>query len=101
MSTQPLPRSAPPSGRALGVRAKILLVGAIVVMTIGTLLMTQLTKDTPVPVLWLWMFILGLGVGPTFSVFTIVIQNAVPFQKLGVVRRRELAARLVEAPTAG
>ncbi len=65
-------------------RYKWLLVGAIVIMTIGTLLMTQLTKDTPVPVLWLWMFVLGLGVGPTFSVFTIVIQNAVPFQKLGV-----------------
>ena len=31
------------------------------------------------PVVWLWMLIAGLGVGPTFSVFTIVIQNAVPF----------------------
>ena len=46
--------------------------------------MTQLTKDTPVPVVWLWMFIAGLGVGPTFSVPTIVIQNAVPFKELGV-----------------
>ena len=46
--------------------------------------MTQLTKDTPVPIVWLWMFIAGLGVGPTFSVFTIVIQNAVPFRQLGV-----------------
>ena len=46
--------------------------------------MTQLAVDTPVPVVWLWMFIVGLGVGPTFSVFTIVIQNAVPFRQLGV-----------------
>ena len=30
------------------------------------------------------MFLAGLGVGPTFSVFTIVIQNAVPFRQLGV-----------------
>ena len=30
------------------------------------------------------MFIAGLGVGPTFSVPTIVIQNAVPFRELGV-----------------
>jgi hypothetical protein len=37
-----------------------------------------------VPVVWLWMFVTGLGVGPTFSVFTIVIQNAVPFRQLGV-----------------
>ena len=28
-------------------------------------LMTQLTADTPVPIVWLWMFITGLGVGPT------------------------------------
>ncbi len=65
-------------------RYKWLLVGAIVLMGVGTLFMTQLTKDTPVPVVWLWMFIVGLGVGPTFSVFTIVIQNAVPFRQLGV-----------------
>jgi EmrB/QacA subfamily drug resistance transporter len=65
-------------------RYKWLLVGSIVLIGIGTLLMTQLTKDTPVPVVWSWMFLAGLGVGPTFSVFTIVIQNAVPFRQLGV-----------------
>ena len=65
-------------------RYKWLLVGAIALMGLGTLFMTQLTKDTPVPIVWLWMFIVGLGVGPTFSVFTIVIQNAVPFRQLGV-----------------
>ena len=47
-------------------------------------MMTQLTKDTPLPIVWAWMFLAGLGVGPTFSVFTIVIQNAVPFRQLGV-----------------
>ena len=35
-------------------------------------------------VVWLWMFLAGIGVGPTFSVPTIVIQNAVPFRQLGV-----------------
>ena len=30
------------------------------------------------------MFVTGIGIGPTFSVFTIIVQNAVPFQKLGV-----------------
>ena len=53
-------------------------------MGLGTALMTQLTKDTPLPIVWFWMFLAGLGVGPTFSVFTIVIQNAVPFRQLGV-----------------
>jgi MFS family permease len=65
-------------------RYKWLIVGSVVVMGLGVLLMTQLTKDTDVAVVWLWMFIAGLGVGPTFSVPTIVIQNAVPFRQLGV-----------------
>src|SRR4051812_15035151 len=65
-------------------RYKWLLVGAIVLMGISTGLMTQLTADTPLPVVWGWMFLSGLGVGPTFAVFTIIVQNAVPFQMLGV-----------------
>jgi EmrB/QacA subfamily drug resistance transporter len=65
-------------------RYKWLTVGAIVVMGIATALMTQLTSDTPLPVVWAWMFLAGLGVGPTFSVFTIIVQNAVPFRQLGV-----------------
>jgi EmrB/QacA subfamily drug resistance transporter len=65
-------------------RYKWLLVGAISLMAIAMLLMTQLRADTPVPIVWLWMFIAGLGVGPTFAVFTLVVQNAVPFQFLGV-----------------
>jgi EmrB/QacA subfamily drug resistance transporter len=63
---------------------KWMLVGAIVVMGVATALMTQLTAETPLPVVWLWMFIAGLGVGPTFAVFTIIVQNAVPFHELGV-----------------
>ncbi len=65
-------------------RYKWLIVGSVVVMGFAVFLMTGLTKDTPVPQVWLWMFIAGLGVGPTFSVPTIVIQNAVPFRQLGV-----------------
>ncbi len=65
-------------------RYKWLLVGAIVVMGLATALMTQLTADTELLVVWFWMFLAGLGVGPTFSVFTIVVQNAVPFSQLGV-----------------
>ena len=46
--------------------------------------MTQLTATTPLPIVWFWMFLAGLGVGPTFAVFTIIVQNAVPFSQLGV-----------------
>jgi EmrB/QacA subfamily drug resistance transporter len=65
-------------------RYKWLLVGAIVVMGIATALMTQLTATTDLVIVWFWMFLAGLGVGPTFSVFTIVVQNSVPFRQLGV-----------------
>jgi EmrB/QacA subfamily drug resistance transporter len=65
-------------------RYKWLTVSAIVVMGIATALMTQLRADTPLPIVWSWMFIAGLGVGPTFAVFTIIVQNAVPFNELGV-----------------
>ena len=58
--------------------------GAISLMAIAMALMTQLKADTPIPVVWFWMFIAGLGVGPTFSIFTLVVQNAVPFNMLGV-----------------
>jgi EmrB/QacA subfamily drug resistance transporter len=65
-------------------RYKWLLVGALVLMGVATALMTNLTATTPLPVVWFWMFLAGLGVGPTFAVFTIVVQNAVPFHQLGV-----------------
>ena len=50
----------------------------------GLALMSQIRATTDLPVLWVWMFITGLGIGPTLSVFTIVVQNAVPFRQLGV-----------------
>jgi EmrB/QacA subfamily drug resistance transporter len=65
-------------------RYKALIIGAIGLMVVGLFLMTNIRPDTPMPMLWLWMFITGAGIGPTLSVFTIVVQNAVPFQKLGV-----------------
>ncbi len=65
-------------------RYKWLTVGAIIVMGISVLLMTQLTATTPLPIVWFWMFLAGVGVGPTFAVFTIIVQNAVPFHELGV-----------------
>ncbi|MEA2549019.1 MAG: hypothetical protein QOE42_1617, partial [Chloroflexota bacterium] len=65
-------------------RYKWMTVGAIVLMGVSTALMTQLRADTPVPIVWLWMFIAGIGVGPTFAVFTLIVQNAVPFNMLGV-----------------
>lgn len=65
-------------------RYKIVIVTGLVLMTVGLWMMTHLHADTELPVLWAWMFVTGLGIGPTLSVFTIVVQNAVPFRQLGV-----------------
>ncbi len=64
-------------------RYKWLVTGALATAAIGVLLMTQLRADTPYPVLWAWMAVAGIGIGPTMAVFTIIVQNAVPFSKLG------------------
>jgi EmrB/QacA subfamily drug resistance transporter len=63
---------------------KWLTVIALFTVTGGLYLMTNLRADTPTPVLYVWQFIAGLGIGPTMAVFTIIVQNAVPWQKLGV-----------------
>jgi EmrB/QacA subfamily drug resistance transporter len=65
-------------------RFKWLLTGALAIMAVGILLFTGLGARTDLPLLWGWMFLAGLGVGPTLSVFTIVIQASVPFSRLGV-----------------
>ena len=64
-------------------RYKPLILGGLVVLIVGQILMTNLRVGTPDELLALWMFIAGLGIGPTFAVFTIVVQNAVPFHDLG------------------
>ncbi|HKO34410.1 MAG TPA: MDR family MFS transporter [Candidatus Limnocylindria bacterium] len=64
-------------------RYKALTVGALLVTALGLFLLTNLRPDTPMWQIWLWMAITGLGVGPTFAVFTLVVQNAVPVRELG------------------
>ena len=65
-------------------RYRMLTIVSIVTMAFGILLLTNLRAETDLPMLWVWMFVTGLGIGPTLSVFTIVIQSVVPFEKLGV-----------------
>ncbi|MDO8483454.1 MAG: MDR family MFS transporter [Candidatus Limnocylindrales bacterium] len=65
-------------------RYKPIILTGLASMTVGLALMTQLHANTELPIVWLWMFVAGAGIGPTLSVFTIVVQNAVPFRQLGV-----------------
>jgi EmrB/QacA subfamily drug resistance transporter len=60
----------------------VVLVG-LLFLIVGQLLMTQLRVGTSDLVLSGWMFVAGLGIGPAFAVFTIIVQNAVPFHELG------------------
>jgi EmrB/QacA subfamily drug resistance transporter len=64
-------------------RYKMLLAVAIAFMGIGLALFINLRADTPNYALWSWMLITGLGVGPTMAIFTLIVQNDVPFDRLG------------------
>jgi EmrB/QacA subfamily drug resistance transporter len=64
-------------------RYKPILILGLVLLVIGMALMTQLRFGTDDLTLAAWMFVAGLGVGPTFAVFTIVVQNSVAFHELG------------------
>ncbi|MBF6605278.1 MAG: MFS transporter [Chloroflexi bacterium] len=64
-------------------RYKTLIVVGVATLVVGLALMTQLRSDTPDVALWAWMFVTGLGIGPTFAIFTIIVQNSVSFSELG------------------
>jgi EmrB/QacA subfamily drug resistance transporter len=65
-------------------RYKWLMTGGAVVMLIGGFLMTHLTAGVSDWELWAWMLVLGLGIGPAMAGFTVVVQNSVPMNRLGV-----------------
>ncbi|TME58858.1 MAG: MFS transporter [Chloroflexi bacterium] len=65
-------------------RYKWIMTAGAVVMLIGGFLMTHLTAGVPDWELWTWMLILGLGIGPAMAGFTVVVQNSVSPNRLGV-----------------
>jgi hypothetical protein len=58
-------------------------VGAMAMSAIGLFLLTGIRSETPIGLVWLWMFVAGLGIGPSFAVFTIIVQSAVAPKMLG------------------
>ncbi len=80
-------------------RYKWLMVGGAAVMLVGGFLLTHLTASTSDWVLWAWMLVLGLGIGPAMAGFTVVVQNAVPRDRLGVAKEgvpQQLIPQLVK-----
>jgi MFS family permease len=65
-------------------RYKYLMFGSLLLLGLSLFLMTNLRTETDRPVLWLWMLLAGLGVGPSFAVFTLIVQNAVSPDRIGV-----------------
>ncbi len=63
---------------------RMLPVGGTALMVLGLGLLTQLTPQTPGWALTMMIAMVGLGMGPTMSVGTTAIQNAVPREMLGV-----------------
>jgi hypothetical protein len=61
-----------------------MLLGSAATLTLGMFLLTRLQLSTGYWTLSLWMLIAGVGVGPTFSVTTVALQNAVPIRRIGV-----------------
>ena len=65
-------------------RYKVLMLGSLALLAVGLVLLTNLRADTDRPVMWLWMLLTGLGIGPSFAVFTLVVQNTVAPDRIGV-----------------
>jgi EmrB/QacA subfamily drug resistance transporter len=65
-------------------RYKVLMLGSLALLAVGLFLLTNLRSDTDRPVMWLWMTLTGLGIGPSFAVFTLVVQNTVAPDRIGV-----------------
>ena len=60
------------------------ILAAMVILAVGLFLMTNLRSNTEVSQVWIWMVIAGLGVGPSFAVFTALVQNSVAPRVVGV-----------------
>src|SRR4029079_4823320 len=65
-------------------RYKWLMFGSLLLLALPLFLMTNLGTTTDRPVMWLWMALAGLGIGPSFAVFTLIVQNAVSPDRIGV-----------------
>jgi EmrB/QacA subfamily drug resistance transporter len=64
-------------------RYKLMLLIGLAVLITGSFLLTHLSPATSTATLWVWLALTGLGIGPSMSVFTVVIQNAAPPERLG------------------
>ncbi|WP_272975879.1 MDR family MFS transporter [Deinococcus geothermalis] len=60
------------------------MIGGGVILMLGIFFLTKITTHTTLADLAWRMFVVGLGLGPSQSLFTLAIQNAVPLNQLGI-----------------
>jgi EmrB/QacA subfamily drug resistance transporter len=56
---------------------------SMIIVTIGVLLLSQLTVDTPVWVLMAFIFVLGAGIGTGMQNLILIVQNTFPSREVG------------------
>ncbi len=66
-------------------RYKVLAIVGTAVITLGMYLLGQMTAATDNATLVRNMIVLGVGLGTSMALFTIIVQNAFPIERLGVV----------------
>jgi hypothetical protein len=68
-------------------RYKPIMIGGSVILLIGAALLTGISLDSTLFGLGWRMVIIGVGLGPAQSLFTLAVQNSVPFAAMGVATR--------------
>ncbi|WP_229368063.1 MDR family MFS transporter [Telluribacter humicola] len=62
---------------------KYILLCGIAIMSVGVLLLSQMTPATSFTSVLFYMALCGIGMGPTLPLFPLAIQNSVPVQNMG------------------
>jgi EmrB/QacA subfamily drug resistance transporter len=62
---------------------------------VGLLMLTQLSPQTPAPLIWAGLFLIGGGMGTIFPVVTTAVQNTVPRAQIGTATAAGLMFRQV------
>ena len=65
-------------------RYRIFPIAGTAIAALGLLLLSRLTEDTSTLVMGVYMAVLGVGLGLVMQVLVLAVQNAVPYEDLGV-----------------
>jgi EmrB/QacA subfamily drug resistance transporter len=66
-------------------RYKSLVLFALLLMTVGVFHLARIDASSPLTLIIAYMLVVGVGMGLLLPVYTIVIQNAVPHDRIGTV----------------